>query len=64
MSKYVPQKVRECERQDCQYEYLHGTTTLLYFPPVYDKHGNNLNPDRNKTTATYRCMTCGDTWSE
>lgn len=37
------------------------TTTLMYFQPVYDGHGNNLNPDRNKTTSDFKCMTCGKT---
>lgn len=34
-------------------------TTLVYYPPVYDGHGNNLNPDRNKTYEPRVCITCG-----
>jgi hypothetical protein len=61
---YVPQKVRECERQDCKYEVLSTVATLVYYVPVYDKHGNNLNPDKNRTSVKYRCYTCGDIWAE
>lgn len=36
--------------------------TLAYYPPIYDGHGKNLNPDRNKTTAPMKCATCGKLW--
>ena len=38
-------------------------TTGTYYPPIYDGHGNNLNPDRNTTYSTYRCETCGREWN-
>jgi hypothetical protein len=38
-------------------------TTLAYYPPIYDGHGNNLNPDMNKTYNTLRCSTCGKEWN-
>lgn len=37
-------------------------TTMLYYPPIYDGHGNNLNPDRNTTHSPVRCSTCGKKW--
>lgn len=41
-----------------------STTTLAYYPPVLDGHGNNLNPDMNTTTRCVKCATCGKEWSE
>ena len=61
---YVPQKVRECERQDCKFEVMSEVSTLVYYPPIYDKNGNNLNSDGNKVFINYRCRTCGDMWRE
>ena len=34
------------------------TTTLLYYPPIY-KDGVNINPDRNTSTTTCHCLSCG-----
>lgn len=39
-----------------------STVTLAYYPPVYDGHGNNLNPDRNKRQMLMKCYTCGKEW--
>lgn len=33
--------------------------TTAYYPPVYDRDGNNINPDRNKSTSRYICNMCG-----
>ena len=38
-------------------------TTCMYYPPVYDKHGNNTNPDGNITSGALSCLTCGKKWS-
>lgn len=35
----------------------------MYFPPVYDKHGNNLNPDGNTTSSDVTCSTCNKKWN-
>lgn len=48
---------------DCRFSDFGGMTTLAYYPPVYDKHGNNINPDRNVTTGHMKCLTCGTEWS-
>lgn len=38
-------------------------TTCAYYPPVYDKHGNNTNPDRNVTSGKLSCLTCNKQWN-
>lgn len=35
-----------------------GYTTAACYPPIW-KDGVNVNPDRNRTTTTYRCLDCG-----
>lgn len=40
-----------------------GRTTAMYFLPILDKHGNNTNPDRNKTLYDCECFNCGKKWS-
>jgi hypothetical protein len=37
-------------------------TTAMYYPPTYDKHGNNLNPDGNITSGDVSCSVCGKKW--
>lgn len=39
-----------------------STSTCAYYPPIYDGHGNNLNPDRNTTYSPVKCSTCGKEW--
>jgi len=53
----------ECPRDDCRFLQSGGHTTLAYYPPIYDKNGVNTNPDRNTTTSTLNCLTCGKWWS-
>ncbi len=50
-----------CEK-DCRFSESVVTTTAAYYPPVYDKHGNNLNPDGNVTTKQISCIVCGKVW--
>jgi hypothetical protein len=38
-------------------------STALHYPPIYDKDGNNTNPDGNITSGDLRCYTCGREWS-
>jgi hypothetical protein len=52
----------ECPREDCQFSYSGGTTTLVAYIPIYDKNGVNTNPDRNTTTFNVNCITCGKMW--
>ena len=37
----------DCDRH-CKFVYGYSVTTSMYYNPVYDKHGNNLNPDGNE----------------
>lgn len=51
-----------CEK-DCRFSYGLSMTTAMYFPPVYDKHGNNINPDGNITSGSVSCSVCNRQWS-
>lgn len=49
----------ECEREDCRFQQTSpGMTTCMYYPPIYDKYGNNTNPDMNITTYNIKCSVC------
>jgi hypothetical protein len=50
-----------CEK-DCRFQQGPASTTLVYYPPIYDKHGNNLNPDRNTISYEMRCSFCDRKW--
>jgi hypothetical protein len=51
----------DCEK-DCRFSESASMTTAMYYTPVYDKHGNNLNPDGNITTRQIACTVCGKVW--
>lgn len=50
-----------CELE-CRFIHSPTLTTCMGFTPIYDKHGNNLNPDRNITTGTIWCSVCNTQW--
>ncbi len=52
----------KCEK-DCRFHYGMSSTTAAYYPPVYDKHGNNVNPDGNVTRGTVSCSVCNTKWT-
>lgn len=53
----------DCDK-DCRFqEDGMSMTTCMYFPPTYDKHGNNTNPDGNITSGALRCTVCNRRWS-
>lgn len=54
----------ECKTPDaCRISPNGGSrSTFVYYPPVWDGHGNNLNPDRNVTSWPMKCSTCGREW--
>lgn len=58
----VPDEMRACEGE-CRLKMGLSMTTAAYYPPVYDKHGNNLNPDGNVTSGSCECLTCGARWT-
>lgn len=51
-----------CEKE-CRFTHSGGSTTMMYYPPVYDKHGNNINPDGNITSGTTTCLVCNKKWN-
>ena len=54
-----------CMRDDCMITHNGpGSTTLGYYAPVYNKQGENVNPDMNITTIPMRCLSCGKAWTE
>ena len=51
-----------CEK-DCKFQIYGGTTTDAYYPPIYDKDGNNTNPDGNVVTQKVECLNCKKEWT-
>lgn len=43
---------------DCRFQTGLSSTTLMYYPPIYDKDGINTNPDRNITYTDVYCTVC------
>lgn len=54
----------DCEREDCRIILRGQSTTLLGWSKVYDKHGNLISKDPNRTTTQYQCTICGKEWVE
>jgi hypothetical protein len=53
----------DCPRNDCRYVVGIEMSTSMYYPPVYDKQGNNLNPDGNITSGDMTCHSCNKKWT-
>lgn len=51
-----------CDKE-CRFQMGPAMTTCAYYPPVYDKHGNNTNPDMNSTSGAIDCNVCGKHWT-
>lgn len=49
----------DCEREDCRIVQGPTTTTLMNFPPIYNKKGENTNPDLNTVMRLDQCVSCG-----
>lgn len=58
--------MQKCETPEkCRIQETgHVGSTCVYYPPIMDGYGNNLNPDRNKTKRWLECSTCGKEWVE
>ena len=53
----------DCDKE-CRFQAVGPTTTTCtYYSPVYDKNGNNINPDGNITRGALRCTVCDRKWS-
>lgn len=50
-----------CEKE-CIFRGSMSTTTAMYYEPIYDKNGKNLNPDGNITTIKVSCAVCHRQW--
>ena len=53
----------DCDREDCTIQVSEGITTLVYYQPIYNKHGENINPDLNRSSGGANCRTCGKIWN-
>lgn len=58
----IPPDTATCA-DECRIQLFGGMTTCAYYPPVYDKLGNNTNPDMNTTSGSAQCLTCGKKWN-
>lgn len=47
---------------DCRFVCGPEMTTMMYYPPVYDKNGVNTNPDGNTSSQEIACVTCKKRW--
>jgi len=52
----------ECSREDCKFITFGVRSTLVAYIPIYDKNGVNINPNRNTTSFTVDCLSCGKIW--
>lgn len=59
----MPIEMQQCERNDCMIRIQSGFTTDAYYPPMYNKDGENVNPDNNVTTGTANCIHCKKNWT-
>lgn len=46
----------------CRYRVDRSVTTAMFYTPIYDKLGNNVNKDKNITMSTITCITCNRAW--
>lgn len=53
-----------CGRDDCMVREMGGSQTAMYFPPIYNAQGANINPDNNTKTLNKKCLSCGRAWTE
>lgn len=51
-----------CDK-DCRFDVGMSSMSAVYYPPVFDKNGINLNTDGNISTTNYQCRVCGKSWS-
>ena len=57
------QKEIPCDTPNkCVFNVGPGSSTCLYFPPSYNRAGENLNPDGNTMSYSVGCSACGKGW--
>jgi len=63
MNSTITELGKTCD-SECRFvEEGPSLSTDVYYPPVYDKHGVNVNPDGNITSGTIRCTVCNKSWA-
>lgn len=51
-----------CEKE-CRFARKAEFTTLAFYQPLYDKHGNLVSKDGNTKTGAMSCVVCNRKWS-
>lgn len=63
-SFYESHKEFDCDTPDeCQFVHSTVSSTLMYFQPIFNRKGQNINPDRNTKSYDISCQKCGKIWS-
>jgi hypothetical protein len=53
-----------CKCKEATFVPIGGAiTTLMYFQPMYNREGKNINPDRNLVRQTFQCTVCKKHWN-
>jgi len=50
-----------CENE-CRFAFDPERVTSMHYMPIYDKHGNNINPDAGPVQGTVKCYACDKVW--
>lgn len=58
----LPPECKDCPNE-CRIEFGMSMETCAYYPSIYNKQGENINPDRNTTTGEASCNACGKKWN-
>ncbi len=53
LTSYCP-TCKKAVKVECKEQYI----TNNYYPPIYNSHGININPDKNSKTSNYTCTKC------
>ena len=60
-----PQEPPECDQQNkCRFISRGSSRTLMGWTPTYDREGNMIGKDPNRTTSYWQCGTCDKGWKE
>lgn len=57
----IPPDCKNC-KNDCKIVYAYTASTSLFYIPVFDKDGVNINPDGNVISGSAKCLTCDQEW--
>lgn len=50
--------------KECRFSCSPSLTTAMYYHPIYDKNGVNVNPDMNISSREVSCLVCHRSWYE